>query len=165
MYLRSLVALPALMALLSFGIAAQVVPNRGLTAPDLESARTLVAEVGGPTATFVYANRFDPVTTGTFDSLLVIYSLVERETPVYFAFIQRLEQRLSLTVDPQGRLLPRGDSFLRIGLRRLKDAPSILRIVGSSPSSNDSTALRNVDYQFNGTQFLVIGQSTSFQSR
>ncbi|MFM8395539.1 MAG: hypothetical protein ACKOB4_16620 [Acidobacteriota bacterium] len=164
MCLRSILAL----ILLAITLPAQVVPNRGLTAPDLETARSLVVAVGGPTATLVYANRFDPVTTGVFDSLLVVYTKGPAETkgPVdHYAFIQRLDQRLTLALDSEGRVLPRGDSFLRVGLRRLAGASPILRVIGSSSSSTGSSALRNVDYQFKGAEFALIGQSTTFQSR
>lgn len=162
---RSILALPVVLALLAVIIPAQVVPNRGLTAADLETARALVGAVGGPTATLVYANRFDPVTTGVFDSLLVVYAKGEAGVVDHYAFIDRLDQRLPLALDSAGRVLPRGDAFLRVGLRRLDGAPPILRVVGSSSAPAGPTALRNVDYQFKGAEFVLIGQSTTFQSR
>jgi hypothetical protein len=165
MHPRSIRALPLVLALLAVIIPAQVVPNRGLTAPDLETARSLVATIGGPTATLVYANRFDPVTTGLFDSLLVVYTKGDAGVVDHYAFIDRLDQRLPLALDSAGRVLPRGDTFLRVGLRRLDGAPPILRVVGSSAATTGPTALRNVDYQFKGAEFVLIGQSTTFQSR
>ena len=140
----------------------QIVPNRGLTPADLDLARALSLEVGGANAELVYAHRFDPVTRGQFDSLLVVYYRKnDRGQSESFAFIHRDGQRLILALDSRGRVLPPGDSFLRVGLRRLPDQPPILRVVGSFDDPALGSSQRNVDYQFNRTDFALVGQSVN----
>ena len=158
-------AILLLLAMAGLTAFSQVVPNRGLTPADLELARSLANESGGATAELVYAHRFDPITRGKFDSILVLYSRRSDSGPAeYFAFIHLDGQRLVLALDPSGRVLPHGDLFLRIGLRRLPDQSPILRIVGSFNDPVLGSSLRNVDFQFNRTGFLLIGQSVNRSS-
>lgn len=153
-------AVPLFVAIAGLVALSQVVPNRGLTPADLDLARTLTSEVGGATAELVYAHRFDPVTRGQFDSLLVLYSRrSDQGEAEYFAFVHRDGQRLILALDSRGRALPPGDRFLRIGLRRLSDQPAILRVVGSFDDPALGPAQRNVDFQFKNTDFILVGQS------
>ena len=155
-------AILLLLAMAGLTAFSQVVPNRGLTPADLDLARTLTGEVGGPTAELVYAHRFDPVTRGQFDSLLVVYYRKnDRGQSESFAFIHRDGQRLILALDSRGRVLPPGDRFLRVGLRRLPDQPPILRVVGSFDDPALGSSQRNVDYQFNRTDFALVGQSVN----
>ncbi|NBO65771.1 MAG: hypothetical protein EBU88_13175 [Acidobacteria bacterium] len=151
-----------LVALSLSPLPAQVVPNRGLTAADLALARTLLLDVGGEKAQLVYSHRFDPIQRGEFDSLLVVYDRNDdqgiRET---FAFIHRREERLIIALDPKGRVLLPGDIFLRIGIRRLPDQPPIVRFVGSFNDKSLGPSLRNVDYQFNRTDFSPVNQSVT----
>lgn len=159
-------AVPLFVAIAGLVALSQVVPNRGLTPADLDLARTLTTEVsgaaGGVTAELVYAHRFDPVTRGQFDSLLVLYSRRSDQGPAeYFAFVHRNGERLILALDSRGHALQPGDLFLRIGLRRLPDQPPILRVVGSFDDPVLGPSQRNVDFQFKGTDFILVGQSVS----
>ncbi|MFZ4794201.1 MAG: hypothetical protein ACOYLN_08710 [Blastocatellia bacterium] len=141
--------------------AAQTIPNRGLTAVDLETARALTLEVGGATAELVYANRFDVVARGEFDSLLVVYTKPGDQAGSYYAFIERNGQRLILAPDTDGRLLPRGDSFRRVGLQRRPSGSAVLRIISAFTDPANGVSRRNLDFQFNGTDFALIAQSTA----
>lgn len=158
----SITILPLLCCLLFLSRGeAQVIPNRGLTAVDLEIARTLTLEVGGAAAELVYANRFDVITRGEFDSLLVVYSKPGDPNSSYFAFIEHKGQRLILALNREGNLLPSGDAFRRIGLQRKPSGPTLLRIVSSFNDPANGLSRRNLDFQFNGTDFALIAQSTA----
>ena len=136
---------------------AQVVPNRGLVAADLELARTIVLEAGGDKAQLIYANRLDLVTPADFDSLVVIYSVGSE----YRALIDRAGNRFPLTIDGQSWVVPPGDSFRRSGLNRPASGPATLRLITTFRDSKGEEWQRNLDFQFNGTEFVTIGRSVS----
>lgn len=155
-----LVALLIAIALVT-PLDAQVVRNPKLSKQDQDSAQSLAREVGGNQAELIYATRFDVIEKSKFDCLLVVYAKPGPQAKDYFAFVAREGKNYILSVDKQGRTLPARDQFLRIGLRYQPGGASILRVMGAFSDPAKGTQQRNIDYQFNGSDFVVAGQSTT----
>ena len=147
----------SLLLLLTTSAAAQVVPNRGLLAADLQLAQTIALEAGGAAAELTYANRIDLVNRTEFDSLLVVYAVRGEDRAV----IDRGGARHSLVVDGEPRVIPSGDTFRRSGLRRPPSGPAILRLISTFRDPQGEEWQRNLDFQFNGKEFVIVGQSTT----
>lgn len=157
--IRFILLLTMLLAGLS---VAQTIPNSRLSAQDLDTARIVCREVGGGEAELTYAIRLDLLRKASFDSLLIVYAKPSPsggEQKDYFAFVFNEGKKYLLSLDQKGRALPAGDQFLRTGLRRTASGETTLRIVGAIPGSRGDEKLRNVDYQFNGSDYVVTSQS------
>lgn len=156
----------AVLLMASVPVAGQLVRNPRLSAPDLEAARAATKETGGDGAELVYATRIDAVAKGSFDSLVVILSKSSNSAKEFYAMVVREGKRLPLSVDKTGKALPDGDRFLRIGLRHEADKPPILRIMSAiGPAGQPDERQRNLDFQFNGSEFALVGQSTASAAR
>lgn len=137
----------------------QLARNPKLSQPDLEAAKTATAEAGGTSAELIYAARLDAAARGTYDSLLVVYAKAARLGKDHFAFILRDGKRLPLAYDKEGRALKPGDKFLRTGLRHEEGKAPLLRLMGSMTDPAKGEQQRNIDFQFNGSDFALIGDS------
>jgi hypothetical protein len=147
------------------GMAAQTVRNPKLATADLERAREAVKEGGGSGAELVYAARIDAVTKAAFDCLVVVYSTGSTPTKQYYAIVLRDGQSLHLVGDKSGTALPKGDRFLRIGLRHEAEKAPLLRVMGATGESGGDEQQRNLDFRFNGKEFELVDQSVMKISR
>jgi hypothetical protein len=156
----SIITTLILMALIAGGLA-QTVPNPKLSQADLEAARAATREVGGAEAEVTYAARIDAVEKGAFDSLVVIYAKPGKADKDYFALVVREDKKYRLTLDQADVALKRGDRFLRIGLRHEEGKAPLLRLMGATTTEPGKPGewQHNFDFQFNGTEFVLIAQS------
>ena len=138
---------------------AQLASNPKLSAPDLQAAQTEARESGGANAELIYANRLDAVQKGVYDSLIVIYAKAIKGGKDYFAVIQREGKKFPLSLDKGGQALKSGDKFLRMGLKHEDGKAPILRLIASTTDPKQGERQRNVDFRFNGTEFVVESQS------
>jgi len=144
----------------------QTVRNPKLASADLEAAKEATRAGGGNTAELVYAARIDAVTKGTFDSLVVVYSTVAGTGKLYYAVVLREGQTLRLPGEKSGTALPKGDRFLRIGLRHEADKAPLLRLMGGIGEAGAADEQqRNLDFRFNGKEFELVGQSVMKSAR
>ncbi len=137
--------------------------NPKISQPDFDSAKTEMLAAGGEKAELVYAARIDAVTRGTFDSLIIIYDKPAKIGADAFAFILREGQRYPLTFGKEekaGRALKPGDKFLQIGLRHEEGKAPLIRLMAETLDKEKGRQRRNLDFQFNGTEFVMIAQST-----
>lgn len=160
---RKPVVLLALLCLCVMTTNAQIVRNPKLATADLESARDATKAGGGSGAELVYAARIDAVAKGTFDSLVVVYATGAVPNKQYYAVVLREGQTLRLAADKSGVALPKGDRFLRIGLRHEVEKAPLLRVMGAIGEGDDQQ--RNLDFRFNGKEFELIDQSVMKTSR
>jgi len=147
--------MPALLGVAS----AQLARNPKISPPDLEAAQAETRESGGPNAELIYAARLDAVQKGSYDSLIVIYAKAVKGGKDYFAVIQREGKKYPLAFDKQGQALKSGDKFLRMGLKHEEGKSPILRLIGATTDPKQGEQQRNVDFRFNGTDFVVESQS------
>ena len=149
------------------GIAyGQIARNPKLSATDLDSAQTATREAGGAEAQLVYAIRIDAVAKGSFDSLVVIYSKAGEPAKEYYGIVLREGRQFPLVGGKRGMAFPMGDRFLRIGLRHEAGAAPTLRLMSATTESGQpEERQRNLDFQFNGTEFALTGQSISSVAR
>jgi len=148
-----------LLALPAFG---QTVRNPKLSQQDLAAAQAEATAAGGAGAELTYATRIDAVEKGKFDSLVVIYAKPGSGGKDYYALVARDGKKLPLAADQAGRALPAGDRFLRIGLRHEGGKAPLLRVMGAMKDpAKPGEQQRNVDFQFNGAEFAVVGQSAT----
>ena len=145
------------------GVSAQIVRNPKLAPADLESAKDVSRTRGGNGADLVYAARIDAVTKGKFDSLVVVYSTGSEAGKEYYAVVVRDGQKLPLAAEASGLALPKGDRFLRIGLKHDAEKTPLLRLMGAVGGSADGE--RNVDFRFDGKEFTLIEQTVMKTSR
>jgi len=138
---------------------AQLASNPKLSAPDLQAAQAETRESGGANAELIYANRLDAVQKGVYDSLIVVYSKAIKGGKDYFAVVQREGKKYPLTLDKGGQALKSGDKFLRMGLKHEEGKSPILRLIAATTDPKQGEKQRNVDYRFNGTDFVVESQS------
>lgn len=136
--------------------------NPKISLPDFETAKAETLAAGGEQAELIFAARIDAVTRGSYDSLIVVYAKATRTGQNYFAIILREGQKYPLVFDPKdksGRALPTGDKYLRMGLRHEDGKPPLIRLMGSTVDKEKGVQQRNMDFQFNGTEFALVGQS------
>lgn len=136
--------------------------NPKISQPDFDAAKTEMLVAGGEKAELIYAARIDAVQRGSYDCLIVVYQKPARVGKDSFVFVLRDGQRLPLVVDKQdklGRALKSGDKFLRIGLKHEDGKSPLLRLIASTTDKEKGEQQRNVDFQFDGTAFSLIGQS------
>jgi len=150
-----------LLLIFVFGLAqGQVVRNPKLSPADLDSAREATREAGGAEAQLVYATRIDAIAKGSFDSLVVIYSKGKEPAKEYYAVVLREGKQFPVVGSKRGTAFPPGDRFLRIGLRHEAGAAPILRLMSATKETGQSEERqRNLDFQFNGTEFAMTGES------
>ena len=147
--------------LVAGSVAAQTVPNPKLGESDLGAARSEVSVAGGAEAELTYAARIDGVEKGNFDSLVVIYAKPSKNGKDYFGLVVRDGKQYHLSLDKSGLALKSGDRFLRIGLRHEEGKAPLLRLMGATTEPGKTGEWqRNVDFQFNGSEFALVGQST-----
>jgi len=149
------------MILIAGGVTAQTVPNPKLSESDLGAARTEASVAGGAESELTYAARIDAVEQGKFDSLIVIYAKPGKSGKDYFGLVVREGKQYKLSLDKSGLALKSGDRFLRIGLRHEAGKAPLLRLMGATTEPGKTGEWqRNVDFQFNGSEFALISQST-----
>lgn len=156
--------LPALFFILIFftEASAQLARNPKIAAPDLEAAKAETLASGGEQAELIYAARIDAVTKGTYDSLIVIYAKPAKSGKDYFAVILREGQKLSLIADKKDKLaraFPPGDKYRQMGLRHEEGKSPLIRLMSTATDKEKGEQQRNLDFQFNGTEFALVAQS------
>lgn len=144
---------------------AQLASNPKLSSADLQTAQTETRESGGANAELIYANRLDAVQKGAFDCLIVIYAKAIKGGKDYFAVIQREGKKYPLALDKGGQALKSGDKFLRMGLKHEEGKSPILRLISSTADPKQGEKQRNVDFRYNGTEFVVENQTLTQTSR
>jgi hypothetical protein len=140
----------------------QTVNNPRLTKNDLNEAKEITQDIGGTGAQLTYATRIDAIEKGRFDTLVVVYSKPVDEGEEFFGVVVQKGRKYPLKIDDYGRALNRGERFMKLGLRHEMGKPPLLRVIGSIIERGRPGAAEkqhNVDYQFNGTQFALVGQS------
>ena len=139
---------------------AQMVRNPKLSQRDLTAAQSEVREAGGAASELVYATRIDAAEKGSFDSLVVVYAKPVKGGKDYFGFVSRGGKRYGLNLDGSGKALKSGDRFLRIGLKHEGGKAPLLRLMGvATIPRKPGEWQRNVDFQFNGSEFALVDQS------
>jgi hypothetical protein len=145
----------------SISATAQLARNPKIAPADLEAAKAETRESGGPGAELIYAARLDAIQKGSFDSLIVIYAKAVKNGKDYYALVLREGKKHPLAFDRQGRALKAGDKFLRMGLKHEDGKSPILRLIASTTDPKLGEQQRNLDFQFDGNGFTVVGQSTT----
>jgi hypothetical protein len=156
--------LPALFFILIFftEASAQLARNPKIAAPDLEAAKAETLASGGEQAELIYAARIDAVTKGTYDSLIVIYAKPAKSGKDYFAIILREGQKMPLIADKKDKLaraFPTGDKYRQMGLRHEEGKSPLIRLMSTATDKEKGEQQRNLDFQFNGTEFALVAQS------
>jgi len=166
MYRMSILILAGLLMIFSsVAVTAQLASNPKLSPPDLQAAQAEAKESGGANAELIYANRLDAVQKGVYDSLIVVYAKPVKGGKEFFAVIQREGKKFPLAIDRQGQAIKSGDKFLRMGLKHEEGKAPILRLIASTADPKQGEKQRNVDYRFNGTEFVVESQSLTQVAR
>lgn len=129
---------------------AQQIPNKKLSQSDLEAAQSETKSAGGKDAVLVYVTRLDAVQKGAFDSLVVIYA----KGNDYYAMVVRAGKRYLLKAAQKEQAIQPGDRFLRLGIKYEEGKAPLLRLFATGSSG----AMRNVDYRYNGLDFVPEGQ-------
>lgn len=151
-----------LVLVLSPPVWAQLARNPKIAAPDLEAAKAETLASGGEQAELIYAARIDAVTKGIYDSLIVVYAKPVKTGQNYFAVIVREGQKLPLIADKKDKLaraFPTGDKYLRMGLRHEEGKAPLIRLMSVTTDKEKGEQQRNLDFQFNGTEFVLVTQS------
>jgi hypothetical protein len=146
-------------------ISAQTIRNPKLSQKDLESAQSVTRDLGGANAELVYTTRLDAISKGSYDSLVVVYAKETKSGKDYFAVVSRDGKNYPLQYDKSGRALKSGDKFLRIGLKHEEGKSPLLRLMGAFTDPVKGEMQRNVDYQFGGSEFSMIGQSMALAAK
>lgn len=136
--------------------------NPKISQPDFEAAQAETLAAGGDKAELIYAARIDAVEQGHYDCLIVIYTKPARGGSDCFAEVVREGQKYPLVFDKQdkaGRAFKPGDKFLQIGLKHEEGKPALLRLMSTTVDKEKGRQKRNLDFQFNGTEFAQVGQS------
>lgn len=137
--------------------------NPKIALPDFESAKAETLASGGEQAELIYAARIDAVTKGAYDSLIVVYAKPVKNGQHYFAVILREGQKLPLIADKKDKLaraFPPGDRYLRMGLRHEEGKAPLIRLMAATTDKEKGEQQRNLDFQFNGTEFVLLAQSS-----
>lgn len=137
--------------------------NPKIALPDFESAKAETLASGGEQAELIYAARIDAVTKGAYDSLIVVYAKPVKNGQHYFAVILREGRKLPLIADKKDKLaraFPPGDKYLRMGLRHEEGKAPLIRLMAATTDKEKGEQQRNLDFQFNGTEFVLLAQSS-----
>lgn len=137
----------------------QLARNPKLTQADFDAATAETLAAGGEKAELIYAARLDAVQRGSYDCLIVIYAKPVKGGKEFFALVVRELQKYPLAFDKQGRALKAGDKFLRMGLRHEEGKAPLLRLMGGTTDPTKGEQQRNLDFRFNGTEFVLEAQS------
>ena len=148
-FLNSLLCVVVLL-LAAQSVSAQQIPNKKLSQSDLEAAQAETKSAGGNQATLVYVTRLDAVQKGAFDSLVVIYA----KGNDYYAMVVRAGKRYMLKTAQKEQAIQTGDRFQRLGIKYEEGKAPLLRLF----ATDNRGALRNVDYRYNGLDFVPEGQ-------
>jgi len=159
--IKSRYLLLVLLGLIAVPVSGQTIKNPKLSSDDRNDASSAAKAVQGDTAELVYAARLDAVEKGKYDSLVVISSIGAGKSRRYIAQVVRSGNSLKLIGGENGTALPAGDEFLRMGLRYQEGKAGILRLMSRTPEEKQ----RNLDFQFNGTEFVLLGQSETSVAR
>ncbi|MBL8188910.1 MAG: hypothetical protein JNK38_12930 [Acidobacteria bacterium] len=136
--------------------------NPKIALPDFESAKAETLASGGEQAELIYAARIDAVERGTYDSLIVVYAKPSKTGRDHFAVILREGQKLPLIADKKDKLaraFPSGDKYLRMGLRHEEGKAPLVRLMAATRDPQKGEQQRNLDFQFNGSEFVLVGES------
>lgn len=158
---RSILA-AMLLAIFAASASAQLARNPKIAAPDLETAKAETLAAGGETAELIYAARIDAITKGGYDSLIVVYAKPAKSGQDHFAVILREGQKLPLIADKKDKLaraFPHGDKYLRMGLRHEEGKSPLIRLMATTNDKEKGALQRNLDFQFNGSEFVLVGES------
>ena len=160
---RSIIMPAMLLALILFTTAsAQLARNPKIAAPDLEAAKAETLASGGEQAELIYAARIDAVARGSYDSLIVVYAKPVKNGKDHFAVILREGRKLPLIADKQDKLaraFPAGDKYLRMGLRHEEGQSPLIRLMAATADKEKGELQRNLDFQFNGAEFVLVAES------
>ena len=148
-FLSSLLCVVVLL-LAAQSVSAQQIPNKKLSQSDLEAAQAETKSAGGNQATLVYVTRLDAVQKGAFDSLVVIYA----KGNDYYAMVVRAGKRYMLKTAQKEQAIQVGDRFQRMGVKYEEGKAPLLRLF----ATDSRGAMRNVDYRYNGLDFVPEGQ-------
>ena len=142
--------------------AAQTIKNPRLSASDLDAATAAARSVQGPEAELVYATRVDAIEKGKLNCLVVVSASGTGDTKKYVVQVIRDGSAFKLAAGETGNALPPGDRFLKIGLRHEVGKAPILRLMSATREKGDQDERqRNLDFQYQGTEFALVGQSVT----
>jgi hypothetical protein len=139
-----------LLMLVTLAVGAQQIPNKKLSQSDLEAAQSELKSAGGKDAVLIYTTRLDAVQRGAFDSLVVIYS----KGNDHYAMVVRGGKRYMLKAAQKEQAIQPGNRFLRLGIKYEEGKAPLLRLF----ATDSSGAMRNMDYRYNGLDFVPEGQ-------
>ncbi len=160
-YSANLIVVLILLAFVTLTGSAQLARNPKISPQDLEAAKNEARESGGANAELIYAARLDAIQKGSFDSLIVIYAKAVKNGKDYFAVILRDGKKFPLPYDKEGRALKPGDTFLHMGMRHEEGRSPILRLIAATSAPGKDNQQRNLDFQFDGSEFDLVGQSVT----
>ncbi|MFN0112896.1 MAG: hypothetical protein ACKVZH_28890 [Blastocatellia bacterium] len=153
-----------LVGVLFIPASAQLARNPKIAAPDLEAAKAETLAAGGEQAELIYAARIDAVTKGAYDSLIVVYAKPDKSEKSYFAVILREGQKLPLVADKKDKLaraFPAGGKYRQMGLRHEEGKSPLIRLMATATDKEKGEQQHNLDFQFNGTVFVLVAQSVT----
>jgi hypothetical protein len=142
--------------------SAQLARNPKIAAPDLETAKAETLALGGETAELIYAARIDAVAKGSYDSLIVVYAKPAKTGQDHFAVILREGQKFPLIADKKDKLaraFASGDKYLRMGLRHEEGKSPLVRLMAVTNDKEKGAMQRNLDFQFSGSEFVLVAES------
>lgn len=146
----------------SVSVAAQTIRNPRLNAADLEAAKDAAKSAQGPDAELVYATRADAIEKGKLNCLVVVSAATVGNAKAYVVQVIRDGTALKLVADESGNALPSGDRFLKIGLRHENGKAPLLRVMSATrEKGSGEERQRNLDFQYKGTEFTLVGQSVT----
>ena len=146
--------------------AGQTIRNPRLSASDLDAATSAARSAQGADAELVYATRIDAIEKGKLDCLVVVSASGAGSAKTYVIQVIRDGTALKLVAGDSGSALPAGDRFLRIGLRHDQGKAPILRVMSATrEKGSDEERQRNIDFQHNGSEFALVGQSLTSLAR
>lgn len=136
--------------------------NPKIALPDFEAAKAEMLAAGGEQAELIYAARIDAVARGVYDSLIVVYAKRSKTGQDHFAVILREGQKLPLIADKKDKLaraFASGDKYLRMGLRHEEGKAPLIRLMAVTNDKEKGALQRNLDFQFNGSEFVLVAES------
>lgn len=136
--------------------------NPKIALPDFEAAKAETLASGGEQAELIYAARIDAVARGVYDSLIVVYAKPAKTGQDHFAVILREGLKLPLIADKKDKLaraFASGDKYLRMGLRHEEGKSPLIRLMAVTNDREKGALQRNLDFQFNGSEFVLVAES------
>jgi hypothetical protein len=152
--------------LTAVSVAAQTIRNPRLSASDLEAAKDAAKSAQGPDAELVYATRVDAIEKGKLNCLVVVSAATAGTAKAYVVQVIRDGSALKLVAGESGNAVASGDRFLKIGLRHEDGKAPILRVMSATrEKGSGDERQRNLDFQYQGTEFALVGQSVTSIAR